>query len=221
MHDRTPNAGHLTEADRIDRLRLIRSDNVGPRTFRSLLQHFGSARAALERLPDLARRGGARTAGRICTRMSQGRTRGVPKDRRHPARAGRSLLSAAAGDAGRRAAPARRARRARPADAADDRDRRLAQRLRRGAEICRQTGARPWRRRFRRHLRPRPRHRSGRASRQHPERHRRGARRRSRQDLSARASGPARGIASMAAVRSRKCRSAMCRALGIFHGATG
>jgi DNA processing protein len=49
----------LTEAERIDRLRLIRFDNVGPRTFRSLLTHCGSARAALERLPELARRGGA------------------------------------------------------------------------------------------------------------------------------------------------------------------
>ena len=49
----------LTEAERIDRLRLIRSDNVGPRTFRSLIAHCGSARAALERLPELARRGGA------------------------------------------------------------------------------------------------------------------------------------------------------------------
>jgi DNA processing protein len=57
----------LTEADRIDRLRLIRSDNVGPRTFRSLVDHFGTARAALERLPDLARRGGAARAGRICS----------------------------------------------------------------------------------------------------------------------------------------------------------
>ncbi|WP_245328872.1 DNA-processing protein DprA, partial [Bradyrhizobium centrolobii] len=57
----------LTEAERIDRLRLIRSDNVGPRTFRSLVDHFGSARAALERLPDLARRGGATRSGRICS----------------------------------------------------------------------------------------------------------------------------------------------------------
>jgi DNA processing protein len=57
----------LTNADRLDRLRLIRSDNVGPRTFRSLVQHFGSARAALERLPDLARRGGAARPGRICS----------------------------------------------------------------------------------------------------------------------------------------------------------
>jgi DNA processing protein len=49
----------LTDAQRIDWLRLIRSDNVGPRTFRSLVNHFGSARKALERLPELARRGGA------------------------------------------------------------------------------------------------------------------------------------------------------------------
>jgi len=62
MHDRTPHTLYLTEADRIDRLRMIRSDNVGPRTFRSLLNHFGDARTALERLPDLARRGGAASA---------------------------------------------------------------------------------------------------------------------------------------------------------------
>jgi DNA processing protein len=57
----------LTETERVDRLRLIRSDNVGPRTFRSLTSLFGSARAALERLPELARRGGAARAGRICS----------------------------------------------------------------------------------------------------------------------------------------------------------
>ena len=55
----------LTDAERIDWLRLIRSDNVGPRTFRSLISHFGSAQAALRRLPDLALRGGAARAGRI------------------------------------------------------------------------------------------------------------------------------------------------------------
>ncbi len=57
----------LTDDQRIDWLRLIRSDNVGPRTFRSLINHFGSARAALERLPDLAQRGGAGKSARICT----------------------------------------------------------------------------------------------------------------------------------------------------------
>jgi DNA processing protein len=61
------NGIRLSEAQRIDWLRLIRSDNVGPRTFRSLVNHFGSAREALARLPDLARRGGATRSGRICS----------------------------------------------------------------------------------------------------------------------------------------------------------
>ena len=52
-------ATKLTDDERIDWLRLIRSDNVGPRTFRSLINHFGSAKAALDRLPELALRGGA------------------------------------------------------------------------------------------------------------------------------------------------------------------
>ena len=39
----------------------------GPRTFRALTQHCGDARSALERLPDLARRGGAGRAGRVCS----------------------------------------------------------------------------------------------------------------------------------------------------------
>jgi DNA processing protein len=67
MDSKTPNTTHLTETELIDRLRLIRSDNVGPRTFRSLINHFGSARTALDRLPDLARRGGADRPGRICS----------------------------------------------------------------------------------------------------------------------------------------------------------
>src|ERR1700732_2623047 len=67
MDTRTPTTTHLSDAQRIDWLRLIRSDNVGPRTFRSLVNHFGSARAALERLPELARRGGASRASRICS----------------------------------------------------------------------------------------------------------------------------------------------------------
>jgi DNA processing protein len=50
----------LTPAQRLDWLRLIRSDNVGPRTFRMLLRRCGSAGAAIEALPELARRGGAR-----------------------------------------------------------------------------------------------------------------------------------------------------------------
>jgi DNA processing protein len=57
----------LTDEQRLDWLRLIRSQNVGPRTFRALLNHFGGARAALEALPTLARRGGG-TAPLICSR---------------------------------------------------------------------------------------------------------------------------------------------------------
>lgn len=49
----------LTRQQRLDWLRLIRSENVGPATFRELINHFGSAGAALEALPDLARRGGS------------------------------------------------------------------------------------------------------------------------------------------------------------------
>lgn len=49
----------LTDAERFDWLRLIRSENVGPRTFQTLLRNCGGARAALEALPELARRGGA------------------------------------------------------------------------------------------------------------------------------------------------------------------
>ena len=40
------------------RLRLVRSQGIGPVTFRQLIQRFGSAEAALAAVPDLARRGG-------------------------------------------------------------------------------------------------------------------------------------------------------------------
>ncbi len=50
----------LTDEDRIDWLRLSRSENVGPVAFRRLLARFGSAGAALAALPDLARSGGLR-----------------------------------------------------------------------------------------------------------------------------------------------------------------
>src|SRR6266700_1252 len=55
----------LTDSQRLDWLRLIRSSNVGPRTFRALVNHYGGARAALAAPPDLARRGGAAGAPRI------------------------------------------------------------------------------------------------------------------------------------------------------------
>jgi DNA processing protein len=46
----------LSDAQRLAWLRLIRSENVGPATFRELLNYFGSAKAALEAVPELARR---------------------------------------------------------------------------------------------------------------------------------------------------------------------
>ena len=46
------------ETERLARLRLARSGNVGPRTYAHLMRRFGSARRALETLPELAARGG-------------------------------------------------------------------------------------------------------------------------------------------------------------------
>jgi len=48
----------LTDAEKLDWLRLIRTDNVGPITFRRLLERFGDAGRANHALPELARRGG-------------------------------------------------------------------------------------------------------------------------------------------------------------------
>ena len=63
----TPKTLRLNDAQRFDWLRLIRSENVGPRTFRALLNHAGGAGAAIDLLPELARRGGARRDIRVAT----------------------------------------------------------------------------------------------------------------------------------------------------------
>ena len=49
-----------SDIERMAKLRLIRSENVGPVSYRHLTARYGSASAALEALPDLARRGGGR-----------------------------------------------------------------------------------------------------------------------------------------------------------------
>ena len=59
----------ISEETKLDWLRLIRSEHVGPRTFRALLDHCGGARAAVAALPELARRGGASGTARICSRQ--------------------------------------------------------------------------------------------------------------------------------------------------------
>jgi DNA processing protein len=45
--------------DTIDILRLIRSENVGPRTFSRLIDFFGSAGKALENIADFSVKGGS------------------------------------------------------------------------------------------------------------------------------------------------------------------
>lgn len=48
----------LTDAEKLAWLRLIRTDNVGPITFYSLIETYGSAQNAIDALPALAKRGG-------------------------------------------------------------------------------------------------------------------------------------------------------------------
>jgi DNA processing protein len=48
--------------DQFERLRLIRSPNIGPVSYRQLIARFGSAKAALDALPDLVLRGGGKRA---------------------------------------------------------------------------------------------------------------------------------------------------------------
>jgi DNA processing protein len=56
----------LNPSEQLDWLRLIRSENVGPVTFYQLLARYGSAAAALDALPDLARRAGRQRPLTIC-----------------------------------------------------------------------------------------------------------------------------------------------------------
>ena len=51
-------AGSLSDQEKLDWLRLIRSENVGPITFKNLIGTYGSAGKALAELPGLSRRGG-------------------------------------------------------------------------------------------------------------------------------------------------------------------
>lgn len=55
----------LSDRERVACLRLSRTEGVGPITFRELVNWAGGATQALERLPDLARRGGRKRAPRI------------------------------------------------------------------------------------------------------------------------------------------------------------
>ncbi len=56
----------LDDGQRLACLRLIRSENVGPATFRALINHYGGAREALAALPELGKRAGRSRPIRIC-----------------------------------------------------------------------------------------------------------------------------------------------------------
>lgn len=58
----------LSDHDRLDWVRLIRTENVGPITFHRLIERFGTAAEALAALPTLARRGGRAAALRSPSR---------------------------------------------------------------------------------------------------------------------------------------------------------
>ncbi|MEL6436904.1 MAG: DNA-processing protein DprA [Pseudomonadota bacterium] len=59
----------LSDPQRIAWLRLIRSENVGPATFRDLVNHCGSAQTALDMLPELAKRGGRMAKVKVATQV--------------------------------------------------------------------------------------------------------------------------------------------------------
>ena len=72
----------LPDPERFARLRLARTDQIGPVTFRQLLERFGSAERASEALPDLSRRGGGHghpvpPSGRIEAELAAGEQAGA------------------------------------------------------------------------------------------------------------------------------------------------
>lgn len=70
----------LSQEEAFARIRLLRSPNVGPVSYRQLLRRFGDAQAALAALPDLAGRGGSyRVAdeGRVAAEVAAVRAAGA------------------------------------------------------------------------------------------------------------------------------------------------
>jgi DNA processing protein len=58
----------ISDTERLNRLRLLRSENVGPVSWRQLMEAFGSGTKALEALPEMARRGGRKRPYKICSK---------------------------------------------------------------------------------------------------------------------------------------------------------
>jgi DNA processing protein len=61
-------AGCLSDEDKLDWIRLIRTPSIGPATFHELLGHFGTAAAAIDALPGLSMRGGMREPRQVASR---------------------------------------------------------------------------------------------------------------------------------------------------------
>ena len=57
----------ISDQERRQRLRLSRTENVGPVTFQQLMVRFGTAARAIDAIPDLARRGGRPAALKVCS----------------------------------------------------------------------------------------------------------------------------------------------------------
>lgn len=65
----------LSDQERFDRLRLARTETIGPVTFRQLLGRYGTASAALDALPELAAKSGRKKRFRICSAETAERER--------------------------------------------------------------------------------------------------------------------------------------------------
>ncbi|MCF8482478.1 MAG: DNA-processing protein DprA [Rhodospirillum sp.] len=66
LFDRSTGPRPPSGQEKLERLRLLRSENVGPVTWRKLMARYGSAAKALEALPDLAKRGGSKRPIKVC-----------------------------------------------------------------------------------------------------------------------------------------------------------
>lgn len=58
----------ITEAERLQWLRLARSENVGSKTFFTLMQLYGTVEDALERVQEMSLKGGRKKAIRLCSK---------------------------------------------------------------------------------------------------------------------------------------------------------
>lgn len=55
----------ISQTDKLARLRLYRSERIGPATYRGLMERFGNAQTALEAVPELAKRGGSKRSPKL------------------------------------------------------------------------------------------------------------------------------------------------------------